>query len=754
MRLSGRNFQAWSEFSLDIEGLTILTGPSDTGKCLAPGTPVLMYDGSIKLADGILLGDLLMGSDSKPRRVLSLAHGWGEMYEVIPKKGDSYKVNGPHVLSLVRTAAGVRWRSGKRTDGPKTRLDNAIVNLSVQDYLRKSQSFKRVAKGYRVGVDFPEQPVAVDPYFFGLWLGDGRSNRPEITSDDVEVVEAVYATAAAAGLEVSMYGADNDKTASWHINTGIRGSRQNSVLTGLRGLGVIGNKHIPLPYKANSRRNRLELLAGLMDSDGSLDASNNYDFVSKVERLAADVCFTARSLGLAAYMKPCEKTCTNGKNGPATGRYYRVCISGDIKSIPVRVARKLAAPRRSKRNVLRTGITVRPAGYGEYFGFEIGGDGLFLLGDFTVTHNSALFRALKGVLRNELPAEWVRDGQDEPMEVTVEAGGYRIAASRSRKGSTKYEVTPGVTDPTDKYAALAGGVPDVVKGLKYGEVTIGTFDVDPLFGRQNSAQFLIDPETFKPAEVNAILGAFGGTEKLERGKKEANLRKTQKDAEARSLAEQIRGAEERKASLAGMQAEGQALSAALHGLEGAIRSLETETYWLGAASGYRQRIVPLRQIMDALILPDTTGLEQLNSLSLYAEQAADASAYARWLAKPLSTVSSAMEDWAWVRGTWNTIAALEGAVEAGRHVVATDGLRSSLTDAERTYSEAVRLWNSISRLEVLSSLLGELKGSADRLAGVEAELSAAQAELKKGLCPKCGFDGVCPNCGNRLSNPQ
>lgn len=370
--------------------------------------------------------------------------------------------------------------------------------------------------------------------------------------------------------------------------------------------------------------------------------------------------------------------------------------------------------------------------------FSLDIEGLTILTGPSDTGKSALFRALKGVLRNELPAEWVRDGQDEPMEVTAEADGYRITASRSRKGSTKYEVSPGVIDPTDKFAKLDGDVPPAVKAMGYGDVTIGTFDVDPLFGRQNSAQFLIDPESFKPAEVNAILGAFGGTEKLERGKKEANLRKTQKDAEARTLAAQIREAEERRAALAGMQAEAEAVGASLLELEKDVRTLEVVARWLDASSACRRRLVPLAEMQDALAVPDTAGLDQLHRSALYAEQAAEASAYARWLAKPMATISSVAEDWARCRGTWGEIVALEAAVEAGGHVVATDGLRSSLTDAERTYSDAVRLWNSISRLEVLSSLLGELKGSADRLAGVETELSAAQAELKKGLCPKCG----------------
>ncbi len=362
-------------------GNLLFLGPTGTGKCLAKGTPVLMYDGTIKMVEDIRVGDLLMGSDSKPRHVLSLAHGWDEMYDVIPKKGDSYRVNEPHILALTMTPA----TSG---EAPKP------VEISVHDYLAKSKTFKHRAKGYRVGVEFPAQAIPVEPYFMGLWLGDGTSKWAEVTTDDVEIVEAVYATAAAAGMEVSPYDADNpDKTTRYNINTGTRGKQinrpKNPVLEGLRELGVLENKHIPLIYKVNSRENRLKLLAGIFDSDGH-PTVENCDLVQKSKQLAEDVVFVARSLGLAAYMKPCEKTCQTGGGGT----YYRVSISGDLSQVPTRVARKIVPPRRQKKSVLRTGITVKPVGYGEYFGFEIDGDGLFLLGDFTVTHNTRVVEAM------------------------------------------------------------------------------------------------------------------------------------------------------------------------------------------------------------------------------------------------------------------------------------------------------------------------------------------------------------------------
>src|SRR5271168_3939771 len=170
------------------------------------------------------------------------------------------------------------------------------------------------------------------------------------------------------------------------------------------------------------------------------------------------------------------------------------------------------------------------------------------------------------------------------MEVRFDIGGHNIYVRRGRKGSTTY-----VIDGKD-FAKLNLSVPDQLADLKFGEVVIGDFDFDPIFGRQNSAQFLIDPLTYKPTEVNAILGAFGGTEKLEHGKKEANLRKTQRDAEARTIAGQMRDAEERRAKLTDMQVTGDPIGATLLALEHGIRALEVETHWLGETSRHRLEI--------------------------------------------------------------------------------------------------------------------------------------------------------------------
>ena len=63
------------------------------GKCHGIDTPIIMFDGSIKKVQDIKVGDQLMGDDSTPRNVLSLARGREMMYDIIPSKGDSYTVN-------------------------------------------------------------------------------------------------------------------------------------------------------------------------------------------------------------------------------------------------------------------------------------------------------------------------------------------------------------------------------------------------------------------------------------------------------------------------------------------------------------------------------------------------------------------------------------------------------------------------------------------------------------------------------------
>lgn len=348
----------------------VMVLPTGGGKCLGKGTPVMMYDGSIVAVENVKPGDLLMGPDSKPKTVLSTCRGVENLYCVQPVKGDAYVVNESHILSLKTTGT-----------------DN-VVNLSVREYLQKAKNWKHLHKGWKPDrVDFaPSAPLPIDPYILGVWLGDGHSGECCITSMDDEIILAWARYAVSLGMNVVGRPAGGRS-----VTVGISKTKglANPVTDALRGLDVWKNKHVPHLYKTASYDDRRQLLAGMMDTDGSY-TGKGYDFISKIRELSDGVAFVARSLGLSAYVAKCTKSSQNG----TVGTYYRVSICGDVNMIPCRLPHKQAHPRRQIKSVLKTGITVSPLGPGEYFGFELDGDGLFLLGDFTVTHNTRILAAI------------------------------------------------------------------------------------------------------------------------------------------------------------------------------------------------------------------------------------------------------------------------------------------------------------------------------------------------------------------------
>lgn len=367
-------------------GATVLClqGPPGIGKCLGKGTPIIMYDGTIKKVEDVNVGDVLMGDDSKPRNVLSLARGREMMYRVTPVKGDSYVVNESHILSL--------------------KLDGKVKDIDVKTYLLSKQRERH--KGYRVGVDFNENKdtqLPLDPYFLGAWLGDGHSHIPAITTMDMEIRDHTQFVADSHGLSIGG-GYICGKAKTYTITSRSKKKSSNGVLNILRDLQVIDNKHIPHQYLVSSRQNRLELLAGLIDTDGHLVSNGTgYDWISVNERLADDMLFLCRSLGFAAYKKACEKR-AKFKDGTYSqaGTYFRLSISGQLSEVPVKLSRKKANPRKQIKDVLVTGITVTPIGEGDYYGFEIDGNKRFLLGDFTVTHNTSLTASIAKATGREL----------------------------------------------------------------------------------------------------------------------------------------------------------------------------------------------------------------------------------------------------------------------------------------------------------------------------------------------------------------
>jgi replicative DNA helicase len=301
----------------------------------------------LKKVEDIKVDDYLMGDDSTPRRVLSLARGRENMYWIRQNKGIDYRVNESHILSLKRSQTDNKHQHGD------------ILNISVAEYLTKSNKFKSNYKGYKVAVTFEHQNLPLAPYFMGLWLGDKHLISAPLSNSQTN-------TAAQSAPN----------------------NHNNQVPEAiLRQLGLLNNKHIPQQYLINSTQNRLELLAGLIDSDGYYDAQFNcYEIVQKNKLLAEQIKFLCDSLGFRTSLMP--QMATINQRNYAT-EVYRVRFFGNLDTIPTKIKRKQARPLKAVADWRVTGITVEFDKEDDYYGFEIDGNHLFLLEDMTVTHNTA-----------------------------------------------------------------------------------------------------------------------------------------------------------------------------------------------------------------------------------------------------------------------------------------------------------------------------------------------------------------------------
>ena len=272
------------------------------GKCHGKNTPILMYDGSIKMVQDINVGEMLMGDDSTPRKVLSLARGKEMMYKIHQKNGDSYVVNESHILSL--------------------KENKNILDIPLKKYLNNEDTYKDF-KGYKVAVEFNELPIDVDPYIVGKCIDT--------------------------------------------------------------------NPCIPYNYKCNTKEIRLQVLAGIVDAKCILDkyyyelkpVITKYLIIQNGKDKADDIIYLSRSVGLYIEYKK------------VSGDVYMIWIDGNLEQLPTKEYNLKNINNMDNRNNihddiinLTTDITIEKLTRDDYYGFVLDGNHRYLLGDFTVTHNT------------------------------------------------------------------------------------------------------------------------------------------------------------------------------------------------------------------------------------------------------------------------------------------------------------------------------------------------------------------------------
>jgi hypothetical protein len=343
--------------------------------CHARNAIIHMYPYGFKAVQDIKVGDLIMGDDNTPRTVLKLYSGTEEMARIKYHNNTYYDVNMSHILSLV--CSGNLGKTARYKAGDK-------INVSVRDYLSWPEYKRKKFVGYRVGIEYPEYNVKIPPYILGLWLGDGTHNQAELTNIDKEVIGIWQAFGEANNLKMSTYQDIRHRLVFSTVQES--NNLQNPFIAALKYYNLYSNKHIPKEYLFNSKKARLQLLAGLIDSDGSKDAhSRQFSITQKSDEVAEDILFLCQSVGLKATLQKTIGTWTY-KNIQKKSYKNVIYISGDTHLIPTQIERKKVLE--NLKTNLHFGFSVERLAEDTYYGFELDGNSLYVLGDFTVTHNT------------------------------------------------------------------------------------------------------------------------------------------------------------------------------------------------------------------------------------------------------------------------------------------------------------------------------------------------------------------------------
>lgn len=323
---------------LNKDGSIIISAACGFGKCFRYNTPVLMYNGTVCKAQDIQTGDVLMGDDSTARTVLSTNIGRETMYNIVPLDGyPPFGVNASHILCL------------QRMDDNGTMHRETMEEMTVLEVLKmqmENPAKRAQLRLYRSPVFFSEQKIHYDPYIIGLYIG--------LPADTL--LRTPF-------LDIAMYAKNQDLT--------IR--KAHSIYL-IRAPHYPRYDKLPLEYKANSLDVRRRVLAGAIDQCGYVCRKKCVIFPSSVQ-LADDLVYIARSLGMYARIYGTRIVMLKG--------------STQLRRLPLLTPSFKFDP--DYQEHLRTEFTVVPIPDDNcFYGFTLDGNRRFLLGDFTVTHNTAM----------------------------------------------------------------------------------------------------------------------------------------------------------------------------------------------------------------------------------------------------------------------------------------------------------------------------------------------------------------------------
>jgi ATP-dependent DNA helicase RecG len=361
----------------------LLQGEVGSGKAQPLDSLVLTPQGFRRMGD-IAVGDEVVVPTGELATVDGVfPQGERDVWRIVQSDGTSVECDDDHLWIVATSCAWHRGDAPKVMTTREIRMDTFKANGSSKWYIPPAAPVD-----LDDGVDLP-----IEPYLFGLLLGDGSfRHNLRLSSADEEIVESAR-NVLPPGLDiVPVPGSRCDYTIRM---TGPRGgTRTNPVIRVLRELDLWGvgshGKFIPRMYLNASIKDRLALVQGLMDTDGTVDANGmSISFCSTSRPLAEDVAWLVRSLGGRARVSPKKAA-------------YNVSVALPGEYVPFKLARKAVRLRdRPKYNTYRRGIRAV-----EYVGRKpvqcisvAHPSHAYVTDHFTVTHNTMVaLRAMLGVV--------------------------------------------------------------------------------------------------------------------------------------------------------------------------------------------------------------------------------------------------------------------------------------------------------------------------------------------------------------------
>ncbi|WP_028814584.1 helicase-related protein [Streptomyces flavidovirens] len=358
----------------------LLQGEVGSGKAQPLDSLVLTPSGFKRMGD-IAVGDEIVVPTGEVSFVDGVfPQGERDVWRLLLSDGSSVECDDEHLWIVGTSCAWHRGEKPKVMTTREIRADTFKANGSSKWYVPCA-----VAADLDCGERLP-----LDPYLLGVLLGDGsfRHNLRLSTADD-EIRAAVEAIVEPDCTLVPVPGSTCDFTVRMTAPRG--GTRRNPVIQAVRELGLWGaashDKFVPKAYLNTSVKERLALLQGLMDTDGTIQAGGmSISFRSASRTLADDVAWLVRSLGGRARVLPKKEA-------------FNVSVALPEEYAPCRLSRKLSRMRsRPKYNTFRRGIRAV-----EYVGKKPvqcisvrHPSHSYVTDNFTVTHNTMV--ALRAML--------------------------------------------------------------------------------------------------------------------------------------------------------------------------------------------------------------------------------------------------------------------------------------------------------------------------------------------------------------------